>query len=77
MNISKLLSVRVRNIKTNPFIVDLKIQRDFLDSQINDKKILIIGGAGTIGSSYVKQILRYEPLKITVVDINENGLTLK
>ena len=43
MNISKLLSMRVRNIKTNPFIVDLKIQRDFLDSQINDKKILVIG----------------------------------
>jgi len=75
MNISKLLSTRVRNIKTNPFIVDLKIQRDFLDSQINDKKILVIGGAGTIGSSYIKQILKYKPSKITVVDINENGLT--
>ena len=77
MNINKLLSNRVKNIKTNPFIVDLKKQSEFLSSKIKNKKILIIGGAGTIGSSYVKQILRYEPLKITVVDINENGLTLK
>ena len=37
--------------------------------------VVIIGGAGTIGSSYIKQILKYKPSKITVVDINENGLT--
>ena len=39
------------------------------------KIFLVIGGAGTIGSSYIKQILKYKPSKITVVDINENGLT--
>ena len=75
MNISKLLSNRVRNIKTNPFIIDLKNQNLFLHSKIKDKKILIIGGAGTIGSSYIKQILKYKPSKLCVVDINENGLT--
>ena len=75
MNISKLLSTRVRNIKINPFLEDLTVQKNFLHSQINDKKILIIGGAGTIGSSYIQQILKYKPSKITVVDINENGLT--
>lgn len=36
---------------------------------------LIIGGAGTIGSNYIKQILRLKPQKIVIVDINENGLT--
>ena len=75
MNINKLLSTRVSNIKTNPFIIDIKEFNDFLNSKINCKKILVIGGAGTIGSSYIKQILSYKPLKITVVDINENGLT--
>ena len=75
MNISKLLSTRVRNIKINPFLEDLTEQKNFLHSQIKDKKILVIGGAGTIGSSYIKQILKYKPSKITVVDINENGLT--
>lgn len=75
MNISKLLSGRVRNIKNNPFIDDLKIHTNFLHTQIHNKKILVIGGAGTIGSSYIKQILKYKPLKISVVDTNENGLT--
>ena len=62
MNISKLLSTRVRNIKINPFLEDLTAQKNFLHSQINDKKILMIGGAGTIGSSYIKQILKYNSI---------------
>ena len=75
MNISKLLSTRVENIRINPFITDLEKNHEFLNSKINGKKILVIGGAGTIGSSYIQQILKFEPSKITVVDINENGLT--
>ena len=39
------------------------------------KSILIIGGAGTIGSNYIKQIVNFKPHKIVVVDTNENGLT--
>jgi FlaA1/EpsC-like NDP-sugar epimerase len=37
--------------------------------------VLIIGGAGTIGSNYIKQILKLNPSYICVVDINENALT--
>ncbi|MDA9827712.1 polysaccharide biosynthesis protein [Flavobacteriaceae bacterium] len=46
-----------------------------LSMNIKGNNILVIGGAGTIGSSYIKQILKYKPSKMTVVDINENGLT--
>ena len=46
-----------------------------LKKEINDKTILIIGGAGSIGSNYIKQILKFNPSKIVVVDTNENGLT--
>ena len=52
------------------FTKDLKL----LDN-LKLNNVLIIGGAGTIGSSYIKQILKYKPSRITVVDINENGLT--
>ena len=57
------------------FDEDLRISKTQLNSKINNSKILIIGGAGTIGSNYINQILKYKPSKITVVDINENGLT--
>ena len=36
---------------------------------------MVIGGAGTIGSSYIKAALKYKPSELIVVDTNENGLT--
>jgi FlaA1/EpsC-like NDP-sugar epimerase len=57
------------------FDKDISKSKNILSNKIYDQNILVIGGAGTIGSSYIKQILKYKPSKITVVDINENGLT--
>jgi FlaA1/EpsC-like NDP-sugar epimerase len=37
--------------------------------------VLVIGGAGTIGSSYIKAILKFTISKLVVIDLNENGLT--
>jgi len=56
---------------------DSDIQKNFglLSNCIKNKKILVIGGAGTIGSNYIKQILNFKPNSIFVVDHNENGLT--
>ncbi len=54
---------------------DLNKFDDQLSLNIKRSNVLVIGGAGTIGSSYIKQILKYKPSKITVIDINENGLT--
>ena len=34
----------------------------------------MIGSAGSIGSSFIKAVLRFEPKSIVVVDLNENGL---
>lgn len=49
--------------------------KDQMEARINDKSVLVIGGAGTIGSSYIKAILHFKIKKLVVVDINENGLT--
>jgi FlaA1/EpsC-like NDP-sugar epimerase len=57
------------------FEKDILKNKNILSNKICNQNILVIGGAGTIGSSYIKQILKYKPSKITVVDINENGLT--
>lgn len=46
-----------------------------LQKRINGKSVLVIGGAGTIGSFYIKAILKFKISKLVVVDINENGLT--
>ena len=57
------------------FNIDIERNNYLLSRQIKDKNILIIGGAGSIGSNYTKQILKFKPSKVTIVDTNENGLT--
>lgn len=54
---------------------DLESNRHLLEERLNGKKVLVIGGAGTIGSYYIKAILRFKISSLVVVDINENGLT--
>lgn len=46
-----------------------------ISAAVKNKSVLVIGAAGTIGSSFIKSLLRYEPGKLVVVDVNENGLT--
>ncbi len=57
------------------FQSDIETNNQTLWNEINNKSILVIGGAGTIGSSFIKAILKFEPQKLIVVDTNENGLT--
>ena len=64
-----------KKYKKISFEIDISSNNSLLLNEINNRSILVIGGAGTIGSSYIKQVLKYKPSKITVVDINENGLT--
>ena len=56
-------------------------QKDIDDNQkelykkIHGKSVLVIGGAGSIGSSFIKEILPFKPGEIIIVDTNENALT--
>ena len=54
---------------------DIIKHNKLLIEKIKDKTAIVIGGAGTIGSSYIKQLLKFKPKKLVVVDTNENGLT--
>jgi FlaA1/EpsC-like NDP-sugar epimerase len=54
---------------------DFEKYNDALNQRINGRNVLVIGGAGTIGSSYIKALLKFSIAKLVVVDINENGLT--
>lgn len=56
------------------FLEDIKNNREQLSKKIKDKSVLVIGGAGSIGSSFIKAILPFCPASLVVVDTNENGL---
>ena len=57
------------------FAQDLKVNDAKLRAEIENKQVLVIGGAGTIGSSFIRTLLNYYPSSLIVVDTNENGLT--
>ena len=53
---------------------DVRANQELLGNEIGGKSVLVIGGAGTIGSAYIKQLLEFKPKRLLVVDTNENGL---
>lgn len=57
------------------FLPDIDIHRSDLQRLVEEKKVLVIGGAGTIGASYIRAVLPFRPAQLVVVDISENGLT--
>lgn len=56
------------------FAACIEKNKEVLSQKIEGKSILIIGGAGSIGSSFIRVILRFHPSEIVVVDTNENAL---
>ena len=65
------------NITKRPismFAPDIEANKEKLTEEIKGKKVCVIGGAGSIGSSFIKAVLRFEPASVVVVDLNENGL---
>jgi FlaA1/EpsC-like NDP-sugar epimerase len=74
MNILEI-SKKIVNRESSLFDPDILKNHNVLSEEIDGQNVLVIGGAGSIGSSFIRSILRFNPKKIVVVDVNENGLT--
>jgi len=73
-NLNKFISQYVTMRSKSLFADDIADNFDSLKSEINGKSLCVIGGAGSIGSSFIKAMLPFKPSKLVVVDLNENGL---
>lgn len=73
-NLDKFIADSVTKRPVSMFAADIEANKDELTREIKDKKVCVIGGAGSIGSSFIKTMLRFEPASVVVVDLNENGL---
>ena len=73
-NLDKFIADRVTFRPVSMFTADIEANKKTLFTEIKNKTVCVIGGAGSIGSSFIKAILRFEPKSVVVVDLNENGL---
>ncbi len=73
-NKSQFISDNVTFRKESMFLADIEANRDRLSTEIKDRSVCVIGGAGSIGSSFIKAVLPFKPSKLVVIDLNENGL---
>lgn len=69
-----ILSKKITGRSEDLFSPD--IQERFLDlgARIGGSRVLVVGGAGSIGSSTVKAFAKFNPRTLHVVDQNENNL---
>jgi FlaA1/EpsC-like NDP-sugar epimerase len=75
MNLDAFIADHVVGRSESLFAADLAAHDAELRAAIEGASVLVIGGAGTIGSSFIRALLPYRPARLVVVDLNENGLT--
>lgn len=73
-NLDKFIADSVTFRPESMFKGDIEANAAKLTQEIKGKKVCVIGGAGSIGSSFIKAVLWFEPASVVVVDLNENGL---
>lgn len=74
VNINRFIGEHITSRSSSMFVSDIEANKEELQQKIEGKSILVIGGAGSIGSSYIRAILPFKPSKLVVIDLNENGL---
>lgn len=80
-SLEKLVNDKPLNFNLKPVdIIDLLERKEIelddgeISKTIAGESILVTGGGGSIGSELVRQIIKYKPRLLVVLDINENGL---
>lgn len=74
-NVSHFIGAEITGRKRSMFLPDIVSNQATIQKSVEGKRVLVIGGAGTIGSSFIRAILPFKPSQLVVVDISENGLT--
>jgi FlaA1/EpsC-like NDP-sugar epimerase len=75
LDINNFIAEHVTRRSGSMFADDMRGNDVQIHSEIEGASVLVIGGAGSIGSSFIKALLPFRPKKLVVVDISENGLT--
>jgi len=74
LDLEKFISENITGRRRSLFADDIAAHEAELHGRIGGRRLLVIGGAGSIGSAFIKAMLPYGPSQLVVVDLNENGL---
>ncbi len=50
----------------------VSLENELISEQIKDRVVMVTGGGGSIGSELCRQIIKFEPEKLIILDIYEN-----
>lgn len=70
-NTGQIMEVKIEDLLGRNII---SLQNQYVNREISGKSILVTGAAGSIGSGLVKQLMKYSPARIVLVDQSESGL---
>lgn len=70
VSIRKIRSVSIEDILGRE---EVKLNTEEISDYIKDEVILITGGGGSIGSELCRQLARFQPKKLLILDIYENN----
>lgn len=73
-NLQKFITDSVIKRPYSMFAADIEANSETLRREIGGKKVCVVGGAGSIGSSFIRAILPFRPATLVVIDLNENSL---
>ena len=73
-NLQKFITDSVIKRPHSMFAADIEANSETLRREIEGKKVCVVGGAGSIGSSFIRAVLPFRPATLVVIDLNENGL---
>ena len=73
---NKSLMQNFRNVEIEDLLgrEPVKLDNRNIEKLIQNKVVLVTGGGGSIGSELCRQIIKYKPEKLVIVDIYENNL---
>lgn len=70
VNMSKLRDVSIEDLLGRE---EVRLNSDNINKYIKDKTVLVTGGGGSIGSELCRQIAKFKPKKLLILDIYENN----
>lgn len=83
---TKIMNFQFKNdTKNNSVVADIKIEdllgrgeihleQNEISSYLTDQVVVVTGAGGSIGSELCRQISKFQPRKLIMIDINENSL---